>query len=194
MERPDTHTQLIAKLAEELGLAAGQQLVSSLADSTTKPNQVDGISLLLDELMEVSPKVTRAAIESFPDLQQRGCLSDAVAWLDLGIVLAESSGAIGLKYFKESPLVLGMIEPLSVRSVVLNRALELAERDANIALEFFRISPDMVRVIPPDQFEAWLEIGFELTQVDFVVALEYIRQLPAVARVLPIQQIGRAHV
>ena len=188
MERPDTHKHLIAKLAEELGLVMGQQLVSSLADSTTKPNQVDGISLLLDELMEVSPKVVRAAIEAFPDLQQRGLLSDAVAWLDLGIVLAESSGAIGLKYFKESPLVLGMIEPLSLRSVVLNRALELAERDANVALEFFRISPDMVRVIPSDQFEAWLEIGFELTQVDFVVALEYIRQLPAVARVLPIQQ------
>jgi len=188
MEISDTRQQLIAKLAEELGLATGQQLVSCLAGSTTEPNQVDGISLLLDELMEISPKVVRAAIESFPDLQQRGCLSDAVAWLDLGIVLAESSGAIGLKYFKESPLVLGMIEPLSVRSVVLNRVLELAERDANVALEFLRISPDMVRVIPLDQLDAWLEIGLELTQVDFVVALEYIRQLPAVARVLPIQQ------
>ena len=90
MERLDTQKQLIAKLAEELGLATGQQLVSGLAGSTTEPNQVDGISLLLDELMEVSPKVVRAAIEAFPDLQQRGCLSDAVAWLDLGIVLAES--------------------------------------------------------------------------------------------------------
>ena len=110
-----------------------------------------------------------------------------MAWLDLGIALAESSGAIGLKYFKESPLVLGLIEQSSARSLVLKTALELAEQDANVALEFLRVSPDVVTVISPDQLGAWLEIGFELTQVDFVVALEYIRQIPAVARVLPIQ-------
>ena len=104
METPDTHTQLIAKLAEELGPATAQHLVFGLSETTEKSNQVEGVLLLLDELTEVSPKVVRAAIESFPDLQQRGCLSDAVAWLDLGIVLAESSGAIGLKYFKESRL------------------------------------------------------------------------------------------
>ena len=187
MQMSDPHKQLIAKLAEELGLATAQQIVSCLADSTAKPNQVEGVLLLLDELTEVSTKVARAAIESFPDLQQRGRLSDAVAWLDLGIALAESSGAIGLKYFKESPLVLGLIEESSVRSLVLKTALELAEQDANVALEFLRVSPEVVTVIPPDRLGAWLEIGFELTQVNFVVALEYIRQIPAVARVLPIQ-------
>ena len=184
----DSHKQLIAKLAEELGPVTAQHLVSCLADSTAKPNQAEGVLLLLDELTEVSPKVARAAIESFPDLQQRGRLSDAVSWLDLGIALAESSGAIGLKFFKESPLVLGLIEESSVRSLVLKTALELAEQDANVALEFFRVSPEVVMVIPADQLGAWLEIGFELTRVDFVVALEYIRQIPSVARVLPIQE------
>ncbi len=187
MEMSDTHKQLIARLAEELGPATGQHLVACLAESTAKPNQVEGVLLLLDELTEVSPKVACAAIESFPGLQQRGRLSDAVAWLDLGIALAESSGAIGLKYFKESPLVLGSIEPPSARALVLKTALELAEQDVNVALEFLRVSPEVVTVIPSDQLGAWLEIGFELTQVDFVVALEYIRQIPAVARVLPIQ-------
>ncbi len=187
MEMSDTHRQLIAKLAEELGPATAQHLVSLLVEAVAIPNQVEGVLLLLDELHEVSPKVACAAIESFPGLQQRGRLSDAVAWLDLGIALAESSGAIGLKYFKESPLVLGLIEPSSARSLVLKTALELAEQDANVALEFLRVSPEIVTVIPPDQLGAWLEIGFELTPVDFVVALEYIRQIPAVARVLPIQ-------
>ena len=187
MEMSDTHKQLIAKLAEELGPATAQHLVSRLVEATAKPNQVEGVLLLLDELHEVSPKVARAAIESFPDLQQRDRLSDAVPWLDLGIALAESSGAIGLKFFKESPLVLGLIEQPSVRSLVLKTALELAEQDANVALEFLRVSPDVVTVISPDQLGAWLEIGFELTPVDFVVALEYIRQIPAIARVLPIQ-------
>ena len=88
MELSDTHKQLIARLAEELGPATAQHLVACLAESTPKPNQVEGVLLLLDELTEVSPKVACAAIESFPGLQQRGRLSDAVAWLDLGIALA----------------------------------------------------------------------------------------------------------
>src|SRR3970282_1609606 len=138
MEISDTHKPLIAKMAEELGPATAQHLVSCLAGSTTKPNQVEGVLVLLDELYEVSEKVARAAIESFPDLQRRDRLSDAVAWLDLGIVLAESSGAIGMKFFKESPLVLGLIEQPTVRSLVLKTALELAEQDANVALEFLR--------------------------------------------------------
>ena len=187
MEIPDTHKQLIATLAEELGPATAQHLVSRLVEAAVKPNQVEGVLLLLDELIEVSPKVARAAIESFLDLQQRDRLSDAVAWLDLGIALAESSGAIGIKFFKESPLVLGLIESPLIRSLVLKTALELAEQNANVALEFFQVSPEVVAVISSDQLGAWLEIGFELTQVDFVVALEYIRQIPAVGRVLPIQ-------
>ncbi|MDZ4732989.1 MAG: VWA domain-containing protein [Nitrospirota bacterium] len=188
MEISNTHKPLIAKLAEELGAATAEHLVSRLVEATAKPNQVEGVLLLLDELYEVSAKVARAAIESFPDLQRRDRLSDAVAWLDLGIALAESSGAIGMKFFKESPLVLGLIEQPTVRSLVLKTALELAEQDANVALEFLRVSPDVVTVIPPDQLGAWLEIGFELTPVDFVVALEYIRQIPAIARVLPLQE------
>ncbi|MDP2382305.1 MAG: VWA domain-containing protein [Nitrospirota bacterium] len=184
----DTHQQLIAKLAEELGPSTAQHLVARLVEVSVKPNQAEGVLLLLDELDEISPKVARAAIESFPDLQRRDRLSDAVSWLDLGIALAGSSGAIGLKYFKESPLVLGLIETPSGRSLVLKTALELAEQDANVALEFLRVSAEAVTVISPDQLEAWLEIGFELTQVDFVVALEYIRQIPAVARVLPIEE------
>jgi len=187
MDWSDTYTRLIVKLTEELGPATAQHLVSRLFEANTKPNQVEGVLLLLDELQDMSPKVARAAIESFSDLQQRDRLSDAVAWLDLGTALAESSGAIGLKYFKESPLVLGLIEQVSVRSFVLKTALELAEQDANVALEFLRVSPELVTVITPEQLGAWLEIGFELAQVDFVVAMEYIRQIPAVARVLPVQ-------
>ena len=183
----DTYKRLIAKLTEELGPATAQYLVSRLSEDNAKPNQMEGILLLLDELQAASSKVACAAIESFPDLQQRDRLGDTVAWLDLGIALAESSGAIGLKFFKESPLVLGLIEKASVRSVVLKTTLELAEQDANVALEFLRVSPELVTVVSPEQLGAWLEIGFELTQVDFVVAMEYIRQIPAVARVLPVQ-------
>src|SRR5262249_39603263 len=150
VEISDTYKQLIAKLAKELGPVSGQHLVLHLAEAAAKSNQVEGVLLLLEELSEISTKVARAAIESFPDLQQRGRLSDAVAWLDLGITLAKSSGALGLKYFKESPLVLGLIEDSSVRSLVLKTALDLAEQNANIALEFLRMAPEVVTVLPSD--------------------------------------------
>jgi nitric oxide reductase NorD protein len=187
MEMSDTAKQLIVKLEEELGPATARHLFSRLVEAVETSSQVEGVLLLLEELREVSPKIARVAIESLLDLQQRGRLSNAVAWLDLGIALTEPSGAVGLKYFKESPLILSLIESPSVRSVVLKTTLEMSEQDVNIALEFFRISPEVMKIIPPEQLEAWVEIGFELTQVDFVVALEYIRQIPAIARVLPIQ-------
>ena len=132
MEMSDTHKQLIARLAEELGSATAQHMVSCLADSTTKLNQVEGVLLLLDELHEVSPKVACAAIESFPEIQRRDRLSDVVAWLDLGIALAESSGATGLKFFKDSSLVLGLIEQASVRDQKKSVKQLLAEHGASV--------------------------------------------------------------
>src|SRR4029078_8611639 len=107
MDLSNTYTRLIIKLTEELGPATAQHLVSRLIEANAKPNQVEGVLLLLDELQEMSPKVARAAIESFSDLQQRDRLSDAVAWLDLGIGLAESSGGGGVKIFQEEPPVAG---------------------------------------------------------------------------------------
>ena len=68
MEMPDTHKELVAQLAEELGLAVAQHLVSCLVESHANPNQVEGVLLLLDELQKVSPKVARTAIESLPEL------------------------------------------------------------------------------------------------------------------------------
>ncbi len=187
MERPDHHRRLIARLAEELPPATAQHLASCVVEAVATPDHEEGVLVLLDELTEISPKVARAAIESFPDLGQRGRLSDAVAWLDVGIALAQSSGAIGLKFFKGSSAILGQIQESSVRSVVLKTTLELTERDANVALEFFQVSPELVAVVSADQLEGWLEIGLELTQVDLVVALEYVRRIPSIARVLPIQ-------
>jgi len=77
---PDTHQQLVAKLTEELGSAAAQHLVSCLVEAHANRNHVEGVLLLLDELQHVSPKVARAAIESLPDMQQRGRLSDVLLW------------------------------------------------------------------------------------------------------------------
>ena len=57
------------------------------------------------------------------------CSPDVLSWLDLGVALAADSGALALRFFKESPLLLGLLEPAQ-RQVVLTAGLELADRQS----------------------------------------------------------------
>ncbi|HEX9743613.1 MAG TPA: hypothetical protein VGA17_12575, partial [Nitrospiraceae bacterium] len=99
--------QLAARLTEGLGLAEAARLAGEL-DGTGK---AAAVLALLDELRDVSAKAAAGAIDALPELQRRGSISDVVAWLDLGVAIAASSGAAALKYWKDSPLVLGLLEP-----------------------------------------------------------------------------------
>jgi nitric oxide reductase NorD protein len=177
--------QLVSRLADELGEATATRLVMRLAQSGEQPGPVAPVLALLNELEEVSAKAARAAIEALPELDRRVGLAQVISWLDLGVALAESSGATALKYFKDSPLILGVIERADARSAVLAMGLEMADQDANVTLEYLRSAPQILAAIPSDQVRSWLEIGVELTEIDVVVGLEYIRQIHAIAPVLP---------
>lgn len=177
--------KLTQRLAEHLDHA----IASALADALAHDGRAASIMELLAELEEASFKVTRAAIEAMPELQRRSGLADAIRWLDLGIGLALSSGATATKYFKESPIVMGLIEPAGARGRVLELALELAEHDSNTALNFLRTSPELLAAIPARELEAWANIGLELTTCDYVLGIEFFRQSPAVAAVLPVDQV-----
>ena len=185
MELDHARAQVLTRLAEELGAATAERLVAAFPQSA----KIHGILVLLNELWEVSPKVARAAIETLPELHRRDRLGDIVSWLEVCLALAESSGASALKYLKESPLLLGLVEQAEDRRSILATALELADEDANVTLEYLRSSPQIVAVVPSHELRAWLEIGTELTQVDVVVGLEYIRQIHAIAPVLPLNEI-----
>jgi hypothetical protein len=178
-------------LAGELGYEIARILVARLAGPTDKPDRVSAVLTLLAELKEVSPKAARAAIEALPELDRRAGLLEVTSWLDLGLALAESSGAVALKYFKESPITFGVIQPSYAQATVIAIGLELAGQDANVALEYLRIAPRIHSVVPPEQLRSWLEIGVEATHVDVVVGLEYIRQIPALVPVLPLDEIRR---
>ena len=186
----DSHVQnqLISRLEKELGQATAAQLLSRLVQIGGQPAAV---LALLDELEEVSQKAARAAIDALPELARRTDLSLVIPWLDLGVALAESSGATALKYFKDSPLILGLFEQSDCRAAALAIGLELAEQDANVTLEYLRISPQILSALTPEQMKPWLAIGIELTGVDVVVGLEYIRQTPALVPVLPLDEVRR---
>lgn len=184
-----TTTALINRLSDDLGQASAEQLVAQLAEVGGKPEPVAAVLSLLEELTEVSEKVGRAAVEALPELARRAGLVPVVAWLNLGIILVESSGASALKYFKESPRMLGLVDLPGARGAILAVGAELAEQDANVTLEYLRTAPLLLDVIPGEQLQPWLEIGVELTQIDVVVGLEYIRQLAAIAPVLPLSEV-----
>ena len=178
--------RLIALLSDQLDRATATSLVGRLAQSGCPLNAV---LALLNELRDVSAKAAALAIEAFPALDRRGGLSQVVSWLDLGVALAQSSGATALKYFKDSPLILGVIKRCDSQAAVLTIGLEMAEHDANVAWEYLKAAPGILTVVPFEQLQPWLEIGAEVAAVDPVVGIEYIRQISAVAPVLPLGEV-----
>ncbi|MDH5740386.1 MAG: VWA domain-containing protein [Nitrospira sp.] len=177
------------RLVPEVGAATAETLVTRLPQVTGKPDAEARVLSLLHELQELSGKTASAAVAALPELDRRARLGDILLWLDLGVALAESSGASALKYFKDSPLVLGLIESADARSEILTIGLEIAEQDANVALEYIRHAPQILSDVPSIQLRPWLDIGIELTQVNVVVGLEFIRQISKLASVLPLESM-----
>lgn len=180
---------LLQRLVSELSPAVAEPLVARLSQATGKPDAEAQVLTLLDELQTLSGKAASSAVAALPELDRRAGLAHVIVWLDLGVALAESSGASALKYFKDSPLVLGLIEPIDARTEVLAIGLEIAEQDANVALEYIRQAPQILSEVPATRLRPWLEIGIELTQVNVVVGLEFIRQIPNLASVLRLDSV-----
>ena len=179
---------LLTRLTREVGLKAAERLLPRLTEAVDKSEAGPHLVALLDELEEISTKAAQAAVEAIPELDRCIGLSEVIPWLDLGIALAESSGATALRYFKQSPLVLGMIERNDARRAVLATGLELADRDGNVAWEYLRAAPDILRTVPFEDLPRWLELAIELVAVDVVVGLEYIRHISRVASVIPVTE------
>jgi nitric oxide reductase NorD protein len=181
--------QLIARLSEHGGRETAVAMVDELISAAGRPDVLSAVLVLLDELQDVSSKASAYALEAFPDMTRRHVLDVVVPWLDLGMALAELSGAVAMKYFKESPLILGLIDTAAARHTVLEQALELAEHDANAALEFFRTAPELVTLLPSADLAAWCDVGMELARWNFVLGIEFFRQSPAVAKVISLDHV-----
>jgi hypothetical protein len=178
--------ELIELLAGTLDRATALEFVNDLVSATSRSETVTQVLELLDELKTASSKAAQAAALALPELRRRRVLEVAVSWLDLGVALAGASGAAALKYFKESPLILGLIESDPTRRQVLLLALELADHDPNVALDFLRAAPELLTVLPADQLGAWADLGVEIAGLDYVLAIEFFRQGAAIARVVPL--------
>ncbi|HEX2056588.1 MAG TPA: hypothetical protein VHF07_08840, partial [Nitrospiraceae bacterium] len=176
--------KLQSLLSPALGPAVAQQIVDGLARASDRKDGLEAVLVLLGELQDLSAKAALAAIEALPELERRGVLTETVQWLDLGLAFAHASGAATLRYMRESPLLISLVEPASVRRVVLASALELVEEDHTVAMEFLRVAPELVPHVASDELGQWAELALNLAQRDSVVGIELMRRSPAVAQVL----------
>lgn len=177
-----------AQLQTRLAPWLDEPTVEALVSGMDEARQCEGVWSLLEELFEVSAKVGRSAVDALPELRARAGLGEVTTWLDLAVAMAAHSGATTLKYLKESPWFVGMIEGHEQRERLLGQALELAEHDANVAMEFLRSAPELGRLIAPEALPAWVEIGLELTARDYVLGPEFFRDCPKIAQVIPVEE------
>ena len=180
--------ELLEQLAVQLGQDLATAVVTAITEQASRQDAAAGVLVLLDELTDQAPKAARSAIDALAELQRRGVMAEVLLWLDLGVAIAGDSGALALRFFKESPILLSLLE-CSMRKVALETGLELADRDANVAVGFIRIAPEAVRVLPSAEWSTWMELACELAETDFALAVEYIRQIPSIAPVLPLDGV-----
>lgn len=166
----------------------GDTVATEVLAAVERAGQTEALESLLEEVSELSAKVTRATIDALPELHAKDLLGSVVPWLDVAVAVASESGANALRYLKESPWLLAMVEP-AARGPLLALAVELAERDASLTLEFMRAAPDLVRAVPPAKLPEWIEIGLELAERDAVLGPEFFRDAPALADILPVGDV-----
>ena len=170
-----------------------QLTAERLLDELIQQGGAGTVLELLEELRGVSSKVASEAVWSLEEFHRRCGFQAVISWLDLGISLTESRGALGLRYFKESPLILGILDNSESREAILKLILELADGPSdvasNCAYEFFKKTPELLLEVPMTELEAWAEIGMELAQWDYVLGVEFFNESPSVAKALSLDQI-----
>ena len=189
MDQSSYPETLRAQLAVRLSPDDAQKVATALFEA----GGAGHVSELLNELGERSAKLAGQAVEALPEMMERCGPEPVVSWLDAAVTLAGLSGAITLKYLKESPRLLGVLDSVALRQAVLETTLELADNDsefaANCAFEFFRKAPELLLVDSRTDLAQWAEIGRELTEWNDVLGIEFIRECPKVAEVLALEDV-----
>lgn len=189
MNQPSSSETLRAQLADRLSPDSAHKVATALFNA----GGVGHVSELLNELQERSAKLAGQAMDALPEVVERCGPEPVVSWLDAAVTLAGQSGAITLKYLKESPRLLGVLDSVALRQAVLETTLELTDSDsefaANCAFEFFRKAPELLFADSQTDLAQWAGIGRELTDWNDVLGIEFIRECPRVAEVLALEDV-----
>jgi hypothetical protein len=179
--------ELLEFLLDRLDTATAQLLYEQLREVRHQAPVLE----LLCELKEISSKIQSEAVWALGEVNRRGCLASVIPWLDLGITFTQASGALGLRYFKESPLILGFLEKEPQRDELLAHVLELAdgslEAAPQCAYEWFKVLPQLCGEVSLPEIQEWARLGMELAEWNYVLGNELFRECPAIAKAVPLE-------
>ena len=183
-----SHAQrLKALFFDRLDGVTAQSLFNQLAEGQCQ----SAVFELCEELGEISSKIQGEAISALGEVSRRGCLASVVPWLDLGITLAQATGALGLRYFKESPLILGLLGEAPHRDRLLAQVLELADGPLDsapqCAYEWLKVMPELSQEHSLEEIQQWASLGIELAEWNYVLGNEFFRESPSIARAIPLE-------
>lgn len=174
-------------LFDQLDETTAQRLVDQLTEAQGQSHVLE----LLGELGEISTKIQGEAVSALGEVERRGCLPSVASWLDLGITLAQSSGALGLRYFKESPTILSFLKEAPHRDQLLAQVLELADGPSEFApqcaYEWFKVLPQLAQEHSLEDIQQWASLGMELAGWNYILGNEFLRESPAIARAIPLE-------
>lgn len=186
-----TESRNIQPLQDLLADQLDSRSVREILEVFGQANLHDQIFELLCELGDVSSKIQGEAIRGMGELLRNRALSCVVSWLDLGITLTQASGALGLRYFKKSPGILGYWGPSSKIQGLLGMVLELAdgplETAPQCAYEYFKVLSEFPPDVGMPELQQWAALGFELAGWDYVLGNEFFRECPKIQRAIPLE-------
>ena len=185
--QPQPLSRLEELLKDHLDPNSSQRLVRQLAEIQAQSQVVD----LLEELGEISSKVQSEAISALGELGRQECLDGVVSWLDLGITLAQATGALGLRYFKESPSIMEFLGEAHQKDMLLAQVLELADGPTDsaphCAYEWFKVLPQLSQDHSLEDLQQWSALGMELASWNYVLGNEFFREGPKIAKAIPLE-------
>ena len=169
-------------------------------DNAIIPAAVSGLDsevrALLVELQEVSKRSCEECVQSLPAALEQCDGAVVRLWIDLGIEIASSSGATGIRYFKDSLASVIAFKKPEHQERVLAAAMQMINVDddaegagALLAFEFVRQGAKAVDVLGDTGLDAWIAIGMDLGKWNVLAAVEYFRESPAVLRVIPFDHL-----
>ncbi|MBQ27833.1 MAG: hypothetical protein CMH81_06820 [Nitrospiraceae bacterium] len=162
-------------------------------------SQMDSdVRALLAELQKVSKRSCEECIQSLPAALERCDIKVIRLWIDLGIEIASSSGATGIRYFKESLAFLIALKKAEHQERVLTAAIQMINVDddakgagACLAFECVRRGGVAVGVLAETSLDEWMAIGMDIGKWNTLAAVEYFRESPAVLQVIPFDHLKR---
>ena len=187
MNNPPQSDSLHTLLLDHLEVTRAKDVCTQLAEFRCETTVFE----LFDELGEMSSKVQGKAISVLSEMSEKDCLPSVVPWLDLGIVLTQSSGALGLRYFSESPTILYFVQTSELRHQLLAHVLELADESVesapHCAYEWLKVLPELSKEHSLQEIQQWAELGMELARWNYVVGNEFFRESPAIVDAIPLE-------